>query len=359
MHKVERAMLDAGFSRDHYLLKPGPYPKWKEMLHRGLGRKIFDWRIQNPQITQVEIQLVSWCNRACSFCPSGTYPVQKLMMERDVVERIISQLEQIRFSGTVGLHLMSEPLLHTRFAEIVSEFRRRLPQVYLRAESNGDVLDRNMKRISTYFESGLNELLINCYDSVEQREDRNTALLEAVNTDSSLWYWNDRQRLPLMSRHKWRVIRLRDFFREDYDSLRNWAGHVDFQSDISEQLDFPLPISCRRPFERCHVNYLGQLLLCNNDWKYEHVIGNLMEQDLHEVWNDPLLTEHYRPQLLACNRDMGLCRTCDAGAPTGHKQPQLSPARPRTLTWRDRLARWVSGETSAQAEKAEAGSGNV
>jgi len=357
MHKIERVMLDAGFSRDNFWLKPVAHPKWKLALLRSMGKKIPDLKIQDPSFDQVEIQLVSWCNRECTFCPSGTYPVPKLMMEWDVVERIVSQLEQIRFSGTVGLHLMSEPLLHTRFAEIVGEFRKRLPQVYLRAESNGDVLDRNMQTISTYFESGLNELLINCYDSVEQREGRNAALLEAVQNDSSLWYWNDRQRLPLMRRHKWRVIRLRDFYREDYYSLRNWAGHIDFQSDISEQLDFPLPISCPRPFERFHVNYLGQVLLCNNDWKYEAVIGDLMEQDLHEVWNAPLLTDHYRPRLLECNRDMTLCRTCDTGVPFGHNQPQLNPIGTRSFTRWDRIARWVSGETAAQA--GEAGSGNV
>lgn len=358
MHKIARAMQEAGFSQDNFWLNPVAHPKWKLALLRSLGKKIPDLKIQDPSFDQVEIQLVSWCNRECSFCPSGTFSVPKVMMKWDVVERIVSQLERIKFSGTIGLHLMSEPLLHTDFSKIVREFRKRLPKVYLRAETNGDVLDTsNMAPIPDYFGAGLNELLINCYDSVEQRDRRNASLLQLGRSNSSLWYWNDRQRLPLTRRYKWQVIRLRDHFEEGGYSLRNWAGHVELQNNICEESDFPLPISCPRPFERFHVNYLGQVLLCNNDWKYEAVIGDLMEQDLREVWNAPLLTDHYRPRLLECNRDMTLCRTCDTGVPFGHNQPQLTPTGTRSFTRWDRIARWLKGETDAQA--GEAGSGNI
>ena len=358
MHKVTRAMLEAGFSPDNLWLNPVAYPKWKLALLRGLGRKIPDLKVHNPSFDQVEIQLVSWCNRECSFCPSGTFSVPKLMMKWDVVERIVSQLERIRFSGTIGLHLMSEPLLHTDFSTIVAEFRKRLPRVYIRAETNGDVLDKsNMAPIHDYFGAGLNELLINCYDSVEQRERRNALLLQLACANSSLWYWNDRQRLPLTRRHKWQVIRLRDHFDEGGYSLRNWAGHVELQNDVCEESDFPLPISCFRPFERFHVNYRGQILLCNNDWKFETVVGDLMEQELQEVWNAPLLTDHYRPRLLECNRDMTLCRTCDTGVPFGYKQPQLTPAKTRVTSRWGRIERWLKGGTGGQA--GEAGSGNI
>jgi MoaA/NifB/PqqE/SkfB family radical SAM enzyme len=280
----------------------------------------------SPGFDQVEIQLTSWCNRSCSFCPSGTFPVPKQMMEWEVVDRIIGQLEPLHFSGTIGLHLMSEPLLHRKFAEIVAEFRARLPGTFIRIESNGDAIENRMEKLLEYFDAGLNEILINCYDSPEQRGRRNEALLALARENDSLWYWNDRMENPKGPRHAWRSIRLRDFYESGF-SLRNWGGHVELQRP--DQLSFPLPLSCDRPFQRVHVNYKGQVILCNNDWKFEVTAGDLMKEDFEDVWNSAVFTEHYRPRLLRCNRGMKLCESCDNGVPWV-KTPPISPARKKT-----------------------------
>ena len=84
-------------------------------------------------------------------------------------------------------------------------------------------------------------------------------------------------------------------------------------------------MSCDRPFTRVHVNYLGQVILCNNDWRHEYVAGDLNVQDIKEVFNAPLFTETYRPMLLKCRRDLPLCEKCDAGVPWV-KTPPLFPA---------------------------------
>lgn len=293
--------------------------------------------IKNPPLEQVEIQLVSWCNRSCAFCPSGNFAVPTEMMEWEVIQHIIHRLEQVNFCGTVGLHLICEPLLHKSFSDVVAEFRQRLPKTFIRIESNGDVLDNRMTKLIDYFDAGLNEILINCYDSVKQRDARNQKILDLVGKDRTIYYWNRKMRNPMGRRCKWRVVKLRDFFEEDY-SLRNWAGHVSQQR--REHVTFPIPLSCDRPFKRLHLNYKGQAILCNNDWKFDVIIGDLTADSLTTVWNSPILVDHYRPALLECDRSKTLCKSCDSGVPWT-KSPRLSPAHSTPSFYRSLWSRIV------------------
>lgn len=261
--------------------------------------------------SELELQIASICNRSCSFCPANTFPTPRAFMSDDTIERIIVAMEKIGFSGVIGLHLMCEPLLNKNFPAIVRKFRSRLPGVYLRAESNGDVI-KDFGTLATYFDQGLNEILVNCYDSPEQYEERSARIVTLVTDRPDIWFMNQHLRMPRgLPRAEWKVVRLRDFHRKDL-VLRNWAGHVKVERAVP--LVFPLALGCERPFQRMHVNYLGQVVLCNNDWKSEVVFGDFNRQSLDEILSSPLRTQ-YCGSLARANRDMHLCRTCDYWVP--------------------------------------------
>ncbi|NGZ05470.1 MAG: radical SAM/SPASM domain-containing protein [Magnetococcales bacterium] len=289
-----------------------------------------DW----TKLEQVEIQIASWCNRSCHFCPSGTFPTPKEGMTLEMVERIMVQLESVSFAGTIGLHLMCEPLMHKKILEIVQQFRTRLPRAFIRMESNGDAL-KNIERLGWLFDHGLNEILINCYDSPEQFQRLNRGVLGLRPASGPIWYWNLWRHNPTLPKPQWRVVRVRAFFGTGF-SLKNWAGHVEHQRP--DPVALPLKLGCDRPFARMHINYLGQVLLCNMDWKYEVVVGDLRIQTMAEVWNAPLLQE-YRSHLLVKDREMALCRLCDSGAPAP-VQPGYPPADPWVF-WRSRWLTWT------------------
>ncbi|MBF0127211.1 MAG: radical SAM protein, partial [Magnetococcales bacterium] len=207
-------------------------------------------------VDQVEIQIASWCNRSCPFCPSGTFPTPKEGMTLATVERIIGELETIQFDKTIGLHLMCEPLMNKNIIAIIRMFRERLPGTFIRMESNGDALKKTA-RLEQLFAAGLNELLLNCYDSPEQFATVNQTLKALKPPDGPIWYWNRYQTNPPLPRRTWRVVRLRAFHGTGY-SLKNWAGHI--ASQRPDPLTFPLPLPCGRPSQRIHINYLGQVV---------------------------------------------------------------------------------------------------
>lgn len=273
-----------------------------------------------PVFSQVEMQVVSWCNRTCLFCPSGTFPAPKEVMSREVAQRIAGELNRIGFSGTIGLHMMCEPLLHKDFRELLRLFRSRAMHSYIRIDTNGDVI-KHARHIHELFEAGLNEIVINCYDSQQQFDRFNENLLELEQRYPHVWYWNKWLYNPKGERHVWRLVRLRAFFETGY-TLRNWAGQV--PNSHKEEIQFPLQMECDRVVDRLHVNYLGQVVLCNNDWKFEVVAGDLMKDDILAVWASPVL-EEYRRHLSNRDRNMPLCRGCDNGYPRVH-MPGFPPA---------------------------------
>lgn len=287
-------------------------------------------------LDQVEIQIVSWCNRECLFCPSGTFPTPKERMSLETVDRIITELEKIGFSKTIGLHLMCEPLLHNKLPEIIQMFRTRLPRTFIRLESNGDPLNK-MDRLGTLFDCGLNEILINCYDSAEQFTSRSQKIAALQPDGGAVWYWNQYQRFPVTKKHEWRVVRLRAFYGGGF-SLKNWAGLV--PSANSNSLQFPLQLSCGRPSSRLHVNYRGEVLVCNMDWKFEVIVGDFHQMGIAELFNAPILCQ-YRLRLAAKDRDMPLCRACDTGAETG-----VQPGYPPVDLWVGMRARWLDWKRS-------------
>ncbi|MBF0436698.1 MAG: radical SAM/SPASM domain-containing protein [Magnetococcales bacterium] len=275
------------------------------------------------ELTHVELQLASWCNRSCSFCPSGKYPVAKALMSLETVERILVGLEKIAFTGTVGLHLMCEPFLNKQIVEIIRRFRTRLPQTFIRLETNGEPI-KNMKKLGEAFDAGLNEALINCYGSPEQFRNRADQLLELNKSRKNMWFFNQYQDWPPGPPSTWEVVRLRAFHSDDYD-LSSWAGLV----ERPNKPELPLPLSCNRPFRNLHINYLGQAVLCSMDWKYEVVFGDVMRQDVEGILNAPLMVA-YRNNLTVKNRCMPVCERCDKGMPVARK-PGYPPVDPWTI----------------------------
>ena len=280
---------------------------------RGLMSPCTPAMVVKPELFgKVELQLVSWCNRSCAFCPAGTFPVPKTFMTDAVAERITGELQRVGFSGALGFHLMGKPLLYKRFEQMVALFRRSLPNAYIYVHTNGDALT-DFERAHQLFEAGLNQLWINCYDSREQFDHRNAQVLQLIARHRNIWYFNQWLSVPAAPQHHWRVIRLRAFDRPAEYTLRNWAGAVPTSHD--EPLEFPLKLPCNRVTDIVHINYRGEIVLCNHDWKHEVIAGDLMQQDLMTLWTTSPVLQEYRAHLARGDRNLHLCRNCDNGYP--------------------------------------------
>ncbi|MGQ4807268.1 S-adenosyl-L-methionine-dependent 2-deoxy-scyllo-inosamine dehydrogenase [Candidatus Entotheonellaceae bacterium PAL068K] len=265
--------------------------------------------------TRIQIQTVSWCNRSCNFCPSGTFPVPKVFMPLEVYYGIIHQLQALNFGGRISPYLMNESLLDKRLPDLIAYARLHCPDSWLAINTNGDALSE--KTIHRLFDAGLNCMDVNAYDDPAQyqayiRLARRVAAQRSDITCSTGYLDPTFNRVDLPRDTK--ILHCRNM--SDWETrfqaklatpdLINRAGNVPH----SRRLDAPLPLGCERPFQQMYINYRGEAVLCCNDWRFEVIMGKTTETTLQDIWANTKYRA-YRQNLQRQHRAMPLCATCD------------------------------------------------
>ena len=91
--------------------------------------------------------------------------------------------------------------------------------------------------------------------------------------------------------------------------LNNRSGVIDWvgieESDVESLQGKP----CHYPFYKMFVDWNGDVLFCSNDWGREHVVGNLLQQTLHEVWFSKPMNK-IRQRLMRGDRSKSPCNKC-------------------------------------------------
>lgn len=288
-----------------------------------------------PLFTSVEIQIISWCNRDCVFCPANKFELEKRTMDMEILEKISDELQCLGFKGRISFHMNCEPLLDSRLPDICSLFRRKCAEAWFYLNSNGDPVlghhidkpfdelsrEKIKKKLDTIYDHGLNHLMINVYDNSE-RYHRVYELLQ--------WYAGSRSDMKFVetdkeAKHRFgrgtdrqkKFIQVRNatYWRDEFEkkSLKKFKfGNRAGNTPGARQIHQPLNLPCLRPTHQLYINYKGQTVVCSNDWKSEVVLGDIHEKKLADIWHDSPY-QHYRKHLLAGNRNLRLCVKCDAG----------------------------------------------
>jgi MoaA/NifB/PqqE/SkfB family radical SAM enzyme len=100
---------------------------------------------QFDTISEYQLEITSYCNAACPQCPRnklgvGINPYMPLThLDRTVIDRafdsnLCKQLKQVFFCGSYG-----DPIMHPEFLDILRDFRRKNPTLWLYVHTNGGV----------------------------------------------------------------------------------------------------------------------------------------------------------------------------------------------------------------------------
>ena len=241
-------------------------------------------------ILTVEVNTTELCNRTCVFCPRHdpkVYPNRNLHMTVKGANAITDQLRSIGYRGKVSLSGFGENLLNPNFKRIVSTFKQGLPRAVVECNTNGDRLTKEV--VEDLFTRKLDYLYINLYDGPEQIEHFEPML---VNVDRD--------------KVKYRA----HYSEEDYGLfINNRSGTIDWLNINEEDITKLQGKKCHYPFYKMFVDWNGDVLFCSNDWGKEHVIGNLLQQDIREVWFSKEMRK-IRKRLAIGNRTYSPCDKC-------------------------------------------------
>tara|TARA_R110002110_G_scaffold296383_1_gene510602 strand:- start:2683 stop:3543 length:861 start_codon:yes stop_codon:yes gene_type:complete len=129
-------------------------------------------QIFKQNLKMIEIEIFSYCNRVCWFCPNSFIDRRtenKFMSEEDYLD-ILHQLAEIDYSGEVTYSRYNEPLSNRPvFIEKVKQARTILPNAVLKTNTNGDYITRDY--IEELVEVGFNQLWVQQYLGNDEKYD--------------------------------------------------------------------------------------------------------------------------------------------------------------------------------------------
>ena len=244
-------------------------------------------------ILTIEVNTTELCNRTCVFCPRhdpAVFPNRNLHLTPKGAQTIADELAAHSYRGKISFSGFGENLLNPDFPEIINIFRFELPQATLECNTNGDKLDKPY--VQKLFRAGLDLLYINLYDGPEQMEHFDSIMEEArIHKDRYRYrmHWGDFEKHGLILNNRSGVI--------------DWVGVE--ETDIKKLQGKP----CHYPFYKMFVDWNGDVLFCSNDWGREHVVGNLLQQSLYDVWFSKPMNK-IRRRLAKGDRSHSPCNKC-------------------------------------------------
>lgn len=230
------------------------------------------------QIRLLEIELFSFCNRTCNFCPN--HYIDRLsdnkILDINIFKKLISELKAENYRGVISFSRYCEPFAFRDILEKrIKYIRNELPHIKLVCNTNGD-----------YDWDGidLDELTIMDYDIKMSKEE-----LGVYHRDTK----------PYLVRK----MRL--------GKINNRAGA------LSIRKKFVRDFSCYEPSYFAGIDFNGSVNPCCNirsdvSSHEDYVLGNLHDSTLTEILTSEKANT-FRNNVISCNFD-DICLSCSKKA---------------------------------------------
>jgi len=254
-----------------------------------------------PLPTWIELSIIDVCNRTCSFCPKSDdsiAPDTYQKMSRTLIDKLTSDLKKIKYRGSIALCGYGEPLLHKDIYYITKKLSE---AASIEIVTNGDVLTSKM--LKKLYLSNPSRILISMYDGPEQ-------IVKFKRLIKSAKIPND-------------FVILRDrWYDKDNNfgvKLTNRTGTIKIGNQVSKSTH----TTCFYPSYQFLIDWNGDVFLCPQDWQRRVTMGNMMQEDIFNIWSGSIMTK-YRKELLRGSRKLSPCNSCNAqGTLLGHNHAKI------------------------------------
>jgi len=274
-----------------------------------IAKKLF-----KNSIRRVHVEVFSYCNRKCVFCPNqyGTRMKENQYLDEKIYLNILNELASIDYDGVFGFHQYNEPLADKIILQRITQVKYHLPQANIIINTNGDYLDFNY--LEELQQSGLMALNISIYGPKNGIFDEQYILEKMSRMADKLEL---KQKQP--SHNKGFGYTIREYYKDILINI--WGRNIaSIGFNRGELVDVgPAVINrscpCFYPFEDLSVDYRGNILPCCNVYAdlpehHQYIIGNLNDgRSIFEHYVDKQLV-NWRKNLIRFFPKGSPCQTC-------------------------------------------------
>jgi radical SAM protein with 4Fe4S-binding SPASM domain len=288
----------------------------------------------------ISIEPTTRCNLRCPECPSGLrqFTRPEGFADHSVFSAWIQQIK--RRVIWMNLYFQGEPMLHPQFAAMIQSAKR--AQLYVMTSTNGHFLTDEM--CHRLIDAGLDRLVISL-DGLDQTSYQTYrkgghlfTVLQGIETlcrikserkvshpylilQTLILLSNEHQIKDLRKMiHRKGVdevqLKRAQFYQyEDGNPLmpsEDQHSRYGKTSSGGYALKSSLPNHCRRMWFSAVVTWDGRVLPCCYDKDGEHVMGNLQNNMLQEIWQHPRYQD-FRRTLFTNRKSIPICTNCSEG----------------------------------------------
>lgn len=237
--------------------------------------------------SNVEIETVNRCNGVCPFCPVNANEKQRpySRMSGTLLHKIINELREFDYGGSIALYSNNEPFLDKRIIEFYAYTRYCLPKAYVFIYTNGTLLSfEKFLGILPY----LDKIIINNYNDNYEKHPSVAKIYDSCQEHVEL---QDKVKISMRPLNQIRRSR------------GGQAPNKGKQKAPKEK--------CTLPFRQIIVRPDGKISLCSNDALGVYTMGDTSKQTLKEIWENNYYREIRKEMLINGRRNLRLCQDCD------------------------------------------------
>lgn len=220
-------------------------------------------KLFKKSIRMVEVEVFSFCNRKCWFCPNWKIDrhSENILMDEEIYEKILGNLNEIKYNGKISFSRYNEPLADPAIFKCLQKAKNSVPNANLHLNTNGDYLTKEM--LEELYSSGLRSLHIQTY-LPNRRKYSDTLASEIVRKkieefklpyEFSLSIPMDKLEYKIIFRNMKIKIYARNFLSNGTD--RGGIIEILRKKRIRES-------PCLVPFHDIYIDYNGKIVPCCN-----------------------------------------------------------------------------------------------
>lgn len=311
----------------------GPTREYHQDLHNAyvegtltcLKQSVIKKEINNDFPLVLNIEPTNACNLRCICCPRETMVLHQGTNYLSIknFKKIVDEASEFAPLIMLNLHKDGEPLLHKNLPEMVAYARKKEVAKIIHLNTNGTLLNTNRGR--RLLDAGIDDITISidaAFPETYFKLKKNDKFDELCRDVESVIDYRNKTNAKTIIRVKIMEFDLvgkneiNAFLKKWQDvadvvqitGTHNWSGAISDITITDETSKVRYP--CGLLWYALAVNSNGKVSICNVDWDYSGVVGNIGNASINEIWQSESIRKIRRAHLSENWNFVPVCNEC-------------------------------------------------